>query len=78
MSNLGEVPRFTGRRGSGSKRTLTNLYNQRPTWLELAHKRLDEAVFAAYGWESNLSDEEIMERLLKLNLERSQPSRPKP
>jgi type II restriction/modification system DNA methylase subunit YeeA len=54
------------------KRTLTNLYNQRPTWLDLAHQRLDQAVFAAYGWESTLSDEEILERLLKLNLERSE------
>jgi hypothetical protein len=54
------------------KRTLTNLYNQRPTWLELAHKRLDESVFAAYGWKSDLSDEEILEKLLALNLERSQ------
>jgi type II restriction/modification system DNA methylase subunit YeeA len=53
------------------KRTLTNLYNKRPTWLDLAHKKLDEAVFSAYGWESNLSDEEVLERLLKLNLERS-------
>jgi hypothetical protein len=53
------------------KRTLTNLYNQRPTWLELAHKRLDQAVFAAYGWKSDLSDEEILEKLLALNLERS-------
>jgi hypothetical protein len=53
------------------KRTLTNLYNQRPTWLDLAHKRLDEAVFAAYGWTSTLSDEEILEKLLALNLERS-------
>jgi hypothetical protein len=35
------------------------------------HKRLDEAVFAAYGWESDLSDEEILEKLLSLNLERS-------
>ncbi len=53
------------------KRTLTNLYNQRPTWLELAHKKLDEAVFAAYGWKSDLTDEEILERLLALNLSRS-------
>src|SRR5687767_7015821 len=53
------------------KRTLTNLYNARPTWLDLAHKRLDEAVFAAYGWKSDLSDEEILEKLLSLNLERS-------
>jgi hypothetical protein len=56
---------------STTKRTLTNLYNQRPTWLELAHKRLDDAVFAAYGWKSDLSDEEILEKLLALNLERS-------
>jgi hypothetical protein len=54
----------------GKKRTLTNLYNRRPTWLDLAHKRLDDAVFAAYGWENTLSDEEILERLLALNLER--------
>ena len=53
------------------KRTLTNLYNAHPTWLELAHKKLDEAVFAAYGWPSDLSDEEILERLLALNLERA-------
>jgi hypothetical protein len=31
------------------KRTLTNLYNERPTWLKLAHRRLDEAVLAAYA-----------------------------
>ena len=43
----------------------------RPTWLELTHKKLDEAVFAAYGWPSDLSDEEILERLLALNLERA-------
>jgi hypothetical protein len=53
------------------KRTLTNLYNARPTWLDLAHKRLDEAVFAAYGWKSDLSDEEVLEKLLALNLERA-------
>jgi hypothetical protein len=39
----------------------------------LAHKTLDEAVFAAYGWQSNLSDEEILERLMLLDLERSHP-----
>jgi hypothetical protein len=53
------------------KRTLTNLYNQRPTWLDLAHKKLDRAVFAAYGWPADLSDEEILARLLELNLERA-------
>jgi len=53
------------------KRTLTNLYNQRPTWLDLAHKHLDDAVFDAYGWPHDLSDEEILARLLALNLERA-------
>lgn len=52
-------------------RTLTNLYNQRPTWLDLAHRKLDEAVFAAYGWDPGISDDEILERLLALNLEKA-------
>jgi hypothetical protein len=53
------------------KRTLTNLYNERPTWLNFAHRKLDEAVFAAYGWKSDMTDEEILAKLLELNLERS-------
>jgi hypothetical protein len=61
------------------KRTLTNLYNARPTWLDNAHKKLDAAVFAAYGWPANpstgsgqgLTDEEILARLLALNLART-------
>jgi hypothetical protein len=32
------------------KRSLTNLYNLRPTWLDTAHKTLDVAVAKAYGW----------------------------
>ena len=31
------------------KRTLTNLYNKRPTWLRVAHDQLDRAVLAAYA-----------------------------
>ncbi len=53
------------------RRTLTNLYNQRPTWLDLAHRKLDKAVLDAYDWPHDLSDEEILERLLALNLERA-------
>ncbi|HEX5282586.1 MAG TPA: DNA methyltransferase [Bryocella sp.] len=53
------------------KRTLTNLYNQLPTWLSNLHRALDEAVFAAYGWPSTLTDTEILERLLALNHERA-------
>jgi len=45
------------------KRTLTNLYNERPTWLVLAHAELDRAVLAAYaavdpegGWAEDWAD----------------------
>ena len=36
----------------------------------MAHRKLDEAVAEAYGWEAGITDEEILERLLALNLER--------
>jgi type II restriction/modification system DNA methylase subunit YeeA len=55
------------------KRTLTNLYNQRPAWLDHAHRALDEAVAIAYGWPADLSDDEILRRLLALNRERTGP-----
>jgi hypothetical protein len=54
------------------RRTLTNLYNERPTWLDRAHERLDQAVHAAYGWPFPLRDEEILGRLIELNLSRSE------
>lgn len=56
------------------KRTLTNLYNARPAWLDNAHKTLDAAVAAAYGWADytpDMPEEEILRRLLALNLARS-------
>jgi len=53
------------------QRTLTNLYNQRPTWLDLAHTKLDAAVLDAYGWPHDLADEAILARLLALNLARA-------
>ena len=55
-------------------RTLTKLYNERTTkhaWLDFAHKKLDAAVAAAYGWPADLPDDEILTRLLALNLERA-------
>jgi len=55
------------------KRTLTNLYNARPAWLADSHRKLDEAVFAAYGWPSTLTDAELLERLLALNHQRATP-----
>ena len=49
------------------KRTLTNLYNARPAWLDHLHRDLDTAVAAAYGWEWPLSDDDILKRLFELN-----------
>lgn len=57
------------------KRTLTNLYNERPTWLANAHRDLDKAVAVAYGWtdwdNDGLPDDVILERLFKFNQERA-------
>jgi hypothetical protein len=53
-----------------AKRTLTNLYNERPAWLAHAHAKLDASVAAAYGFDVDLTDEQILEKLLALNLER--------
>ncbi|MCC6738218.1 MAG: class I SAM-dependent DNA methyltransferase [Planctomycetia bacterium] len=59
------------------RRTLTALYNAKPKWLVDARAALDAAVFAAYAkatgdetWKPSLSDQEILERLLRLNLAR--------
>lgn len=57
-----------------ARRTLTNLYNARPAWLDHAHRALDEAVADAYGWgrdfrAGTLTDEEILARLFQLNQE---------
>lgn len=63
-----------------AKRTLTNLYNQRPAWLAAAHETLDAAVATAYGWTDYtpaMPDEEILKRLLALNLARSATATPK-
>ena len=73
------VPGYPGRivpLGKQSKtvlrqRTLTNLYNERPDWLVNCHRDLDEAVAVAYGWATSISDDEILKRLLDLNLERA-------
>lgn len=59
-----------------ARRTLTNLYNARPAWLDHAHRALDEAVADAYGWGDDfraglLTDDEILARLFRLNQKRA-------
>lgn len=55
------------------KRTLTKLYNDRPAWLDNAHRDLDKSVAASYGWtdwhDNGLADDVILERLFALNQE---------
>lgn len=36
-----------------------------------SHRKLDEAIFAAYRWDADMSDDEILAKLLELNLQRS-------
>ena len=49
------------------KRTLTNLYNARPQWLDDAHAALDASVAAAYGWAPDIPKDDALEALLELN-----------
>ena len=63
------VPRDEAAAKELKKRTLTNLYNARPQWLADAHDALDAAVATAYGWDTDISEEDALERLLALNLQ---------
>jgi hypothetical protein len=57
--------------GDLKERTLTKLYNKRPTWLENAYQILDRAVFAAYGLAHTLSNDDMLRHLQELNRERA-------
>ena len=61
------VPRDEEAAKALKKRTLTNLYNARPQWLADAHEALDDAVAAAYGWSADISDDDVLRKLLALN-----------
>ena len=61
------VPRDEEAAQALKKRTLTNLYNDRPQWLADAHEALDAAVAAAYGWSADISDDDVLRELLALN-----------
>lgn len=53
------------------RRTMTRLYNEMPAWLKEAHRALDDAVAAAYGWPADLEDHQILARLRELNRSRA-------
>ena len=61
------VPRDQAAAKELKRRTLTALYNARPRWLADAHAALDAAVAAAYGWNTGISDEAALAKLLDLN-----------
>jgi type II restriction/modification system DNA methylase subunit YeeA len=61
------VPRNFGAIDELKKRTLTNLYNERPTWLANVHHDLNAAVAAAYGWPADIAEDEALAGLLALN-----------
>lgn len=52
-------------------RLTQSVTHARRGWLAAAHRRLDAAVFAAYAWPDDLADEEMLARLLALNLARA-------
>ena len=50
----------------GARRNLS-----RPSWLDDAYRTLDRAVLAAYGWPADITDDDILARLLALNQQRA-------
>ena len=63
------VPRDEDAAMALKKRTLTNLYNARPQWLANAHEALDAAVAAAYGWSADITDDDVLQKLLAMNMD---------
>ena len=54
--------------GGVYRRSMTSLYNEWPPWLATAHGELDAAVSAAYGWPGDLGDDDLLRRLVALNV----------
>ena len=63
------IPRSPEAAKELERRTLTNLYNSRPQWLDSLHRRLDDAVAQAYGWSPDIGADTVLEELLNLNRE---------
>ena len=69
--SLDEQRRNTCQPKGKPQRAMTALYNNQPQWLQQAHRQLDEAVAAAYGWDVDLDDNDILQRLVQLNIQKS-------
>jgi hypothetical protein len=54
-----------------ARRTLTALYNERPTWLRDLHAALDATVLAVYGLSTDATAQQVLAHLLALNLVRA-------
>lgn len=70
----GRIIAKPGHKKDLAERTPNKLYNQHPAWLDSARKTLDASVAVAYGWADytlEMPDEEILKRLLALNLSRA-------
>ena len=65
---LDEQRRNVCRPNGAYRRSMTALYNENPPWLRTAHAELDAAAADAYGWPADLTDEEILRRLVRLNV----------
>lgn len=59
------------KRGRWAKETKGIISLEQIDELDHIHNTLDRAVLDAYGWPHHLTDEQILERLLALNLERA-------
>ena len=57
--------------GASAADAYESVYNERPQWLADAHANLDAAVALAYGWETDISDDNALNRLLTQNTTRS-------
>jgi hypothetical protein len=65
---LNEQRRNVCRPNGVYRRSMTSLYNENPPWLRTAHAELDAAAANAYGWPADLTDHEILKRLVELNV----------
>ena len=65
---LDEYRRSVCRPEGHYRKSMTDLYNENPPWLQAAHRDLDAAVAGAYGWSVDIPDDDLLRSLVRLNL----------